>query len=209
MKKTLTILALTLSQIAFGQSVTEQLKQDTLIDKFFSDRNIESIAKLIETYDSWILYKTGEQDINSGYHSFFDELFNESNSAAELIEKVSLPKDKFDQIFQHFDSEHTLSTFWELEINRKMNQFDTISISLRLKSYSPYRSYLNELSNKEAWLKDYLKSIDAAFGIPPTLVAGIAYHHDNFDFNEIRWRLFYTIHYMTVSYKETFHKINL
>ena len=208
MKKILTILALILSQIVFGQNISKQLEEDTLIDKFFNKSDIESISKLIETYDNWILFKTGETDINSGYHLFFGVVEN-CNSTNELISKISLPKTILDTILLNFDSKHTLPTFWELEINRKMNQFDTISVSLRLNSFAPYRKYLNELSNKETFLKDYLKSIDAAYGISPSLIAGVANYHDNFDFKEIRWRLFYTIHYMTVSYKETFHKINL
>ena len=208
MKKTLTILALTLSQVVFGQSISKQLEQDALIDKFFNRSDIESISKLIETYDNWILSKTGETDVDSGYHLFFGEVDN-CKSSKEFIDKVSLPKTKLDSIFLYFDSKHTLPTFWELEINRKINQFDTISVSLRLNSFDRYRKYLNELSNKETLIKDYIKSIDAAAGISPSLVAGLGKHHDKFDFSEIRWRLFYTIHFMTVSYQVTFHKINL
>ncbi|MCD4834524.1 MAG: hypothetical protein K8R31_12060 [Bacteroidales bacterium] len=208
MKKTLTILALVLSQIVFGQSISKQLEQDTLINKFFNKSEIESISKLIESYDNWILSKTGETDINSGYHLFFGEVDN-CESSKEFIDKVSLSKTKLDSIFLYFDSKHTLPTFWELEINRKINQFDTISVSLRLNSFASYSKYLNELSDKESFIKDYLKSIDAAGGISPSLVAGLGKHHDKFDFSEIRWRLFYTIHFMTVSYQVTFHKINL
>ena len=208
MKKTLTILALTLSQIAFGQGISKQLTQDTLIDKFFNENDIESISKLIETYDNWILSKTGETDINSAYHLFFG-VVEDCKSNKELIDKVSLPKDKLDSIFSVFDSNFSLNTFWELEINRKINQFDTISVSLRINLYDRYRKYLNELSNKETFIKDYLNSTEAAGGITPSQIAGLGKFHDRFNFNDIRWRLFYSINFMTVSFKVDFHKINL
>lgn len=208
MKKNLTVLILFLSEIALGQNISKQLENDSLINKYFNKNDIESISILVESYDKFVIAETGEKEINSAYHLFFGVIEN-CNSNTEFIEKISLPKNDLDSIISVFDRNNSLTTFWELEINRRKNQLDTISISLKLNLLDKYWKYLNELAEKEPFINEYQKTIQKYNGITPTQIAWIGKNHDKFDFTETHWKLFFAIHSMTITYHETYNKISL
>jgi len=211
MKKILVILLFFIGKICAGQSsITEKLEADSLIHSYFNHYEILSIAALIEIYDVWILSETQEMNIDKAYHAFFERA-NNCNSAKDFLITFSLPKKQIDSVFSIFDRNHSVRAFWDLTVLRKNYQTNTISIIItnyRPGSYYKYLNFLKELFNDYPIMESYIESIYKSGSIPPTLVAGTAKNHHRFDFNDIRWRMFYAIHHFTITYKTDFVRIN-
>ncbi|MEE4198357.1 MAG: hypothetical protein V2I54_11990 [Bacteroidales bacterium] len=211
MKKILVIILLFTGKICAGQnSIVEQLEADSLIHRYFNHSEILSIATLIETYDAWILSETLQKDLNQAYHEFFERV-NHCYSAKELLSALSLPGKQIDSVFSVFDRNHSVRAFWELAIARESYQTDTIILVLdhyHPGSYYKYMQYLEELSLDYPHVGNYVASIRTTGTLSPSLVAGTAKNHHRFDFNEIRWRMFYAIHHLTISFRAVYSRID-
>ena len=72
-----------------------------------------------------------------------------------------------------------------------------------------YGDFLNELSRKYKPISLYVETIRAAGDIPPTLVISPALMHEKLNFKKLHCRLFYAIHFVTINYNVSYHKINL
>ena len=178
------------------------LDQDPLINKYFTKTDKKELEKIISFVDSIVYSKYPNSDMNKSYHEYFEYL-------KECTYDGGLTGIALDQEFKYFfifnlDTLLFNKIWRKYTTSQKVRTIDTTLISpenfisIELNHQGDYVKTIEYLGKEYSYFEDIHKIIMECGDIPPTAVGGFIYHHHEFDFNNIYYRLWASIFILTL-----------
>jgi len=196
MKKTLIFILTVFLSIEISAQIT--LENDTIVNKYFDKSEIKELHKLVIFFDNIVLNNCVLEDsLAICYTKYYKEIYETAILTGNIDFKLdrnklndtvdSLSKSTFNKIWKYRDFVHrkTGEHIQELQIKLQSNYFDFIIESAKVDS---------------KW-KAYYDNIMTAGDISPTLISGVLYNCEQFNFDFERERLFLAIHHLTILYR--------
>jgi hypothetical protein len=189
--------------LLLGQLTSCQVP-DNILKNVFNNRELQTIDKIIEYYDNFVISQTDEKlPIDKAYIVFLDKL----NPSVEEIGDMSLLLPDTNQRFKFFKTidKKSLSEIYNIQdsvtIYRKTDKGKTL-----IKEYKPftfslncqgkYLNLLKELSKRNAFFKNYYQNILACGDICPTNYSAILKGYNSINFNKREERLVLIVNFL-------------
>jgi hypothetical protein len=170
-------------------------KQNDLLTQVFNQTDLQTIDKIIEYYDAFVISQTSNLlSVDKAYIEFFEK----NNSILKQADGIYKLRPKQDQLLDFYKTldKNVLSEFYNIK--------DTLTIHFRgennfRKVYSPFSFDLNltgkyfdllkELSSRNDFFKKYFENIQNAGDISPVNYAMILLDYNKIDFSKKDERL--------------------
>ena len=211
MKTYLTFLVLFIGIACYGQEVVEidmQLDSDE-IESLNKDAVQELSEIVLNYYDSWILDKTGLDNVEKAYHSFYDSVL-QSEDHIQFMQMLKMNQKELDSLIVLCVEKGLFTSVWfispMLPVSEKKSY---MSHQLMYNTDALYWQFIKTESKNNKSIKDYRKKIETVGDITPIMKFSFPSTHKNYDFSKDSNRLIFAIHFITVSYEQYYKKINL
>ncbi len=180
--------------IFLGQLISCK-KSDDLLTNHFNKSEINTIEKIIQYFDDYVISQTGNQlTIDKAYTAYLEKIKSSVEKSSDLDLFLPAIDDRID--FYETLDKNILSEIYDIR--------DTLTIHFRgenepRKCYSPYSfnlnlqgkyfDFLKDLSYKNDFFKSYYETIQVAGDISPTSYSKILNEHSEIDFDNREERL--------------------
>tara|TARA_R110002051_G_scaffold199665_1_gene266486 strand:+ start:203 stop:844 length:642 start_codon:yes stop_codon:yes gene_type:complete len=171
----------------------KEMKADKLLSESFTDYELNNLAKIVDFFEDQIYKETKESDIEKRYNEFL------KNDSIRLLDKHLLfifDYKKQEKLYLNLDSIFFKSFLdvgfgYGANINEKEYEF------YNLKSYDKYGKFLEKLSQKNSYFKDYYFSTVIVNDFLSTNASyNLITNYKNYNFKDIKIRLLYSLHYI-------------
>lgn len=178
-----------------GAQAQTSLFEDTLLTRYYSERELEHLTLLVDFFDAYVVKQTSESSIQLAYEAF------NKRQAADGVIALTLPLDTIRVMFARVNLPvwNSIWKYGSMGTYRTRDSVRLIVPSLDLKLHDQYWKFLLALSETAEQLERYTKTIQSAGSLSPTL-QGL--YFDQFytykvDFTRAANRLVAAVHYLT------------
>ena len=202
-----------------GCNEKDGLKSNSTITKVFNDTEVEDLTLLLDFFENQICSIEDKplSNLNECYNSFIQSM-TKSAETGNLDIKISLNKQK--DIYRQIND----STFneiwhvgWIIEPSKKVAIKDALSPPKNKKSFADvfgnsdslsridlvpngkYSLFLKEYGNQSPVIKKYYQYLTDASTLSPGMVSSIMMNYDYYDIKDVRMKLVFAIHYLTLN----------
>jgi hypothetical protein len=202
-----------------GCTEKDELKSNSTITKVFNDTEIEDLTLLMDFFENQIcsIENKNRSNVNECYNSFIQRL-TKSAETGNLDIKISFNKQK--DIYSQIND----STFneiwhigWMIEPSKQVDIKDALAPPKDKESFEDvfgnsdtlswidlipngkYSLFLKEYGNESPVIKKYHQSLIDASTLSPGMVSSIMMNYDYYDIKDVRMKLVFAIHYLTLN----------
>ena len=189
----------------------KEMKSDKLISEFFTDIEIENLAKIVCFFESQICEEVKETNIQKAYKKL---LKLDSIRLVDDGELFMMDYKKQKKLYLSLDSVFLKSFFDKGTMDKLIgiNPEKRIKYEyLNLKVYgenglSKYISFLKKFSKENKLLEKYVESAEVSNDFPPlTGQAILIYHYNKHKVNDIKIRLIYSFHHLNINEQNNYY----
>lgn len=188
------------SYISCVSTSHKKLLKDTDVLKVFKKEEISSLSLIVDFFDSFVLQKVKNQNINKAYHEYFDSISN-SESLEDLKTGIEwTTSNDLESLIKKLKEKNHFDEIWTVTYNIDFRKKDTLSSSLELNMEGKYIKLLTLLAKKDTIIEQYINSLMTAGIISPSLIeAMLNDFYKSYDFNNELYRLIWAVHYITIT----------
>ena len=166
-----------------------------LIEKYFNHKEVQRLNQLVNDFDQHII-STYPGDLVTAWHSFFATLASLQTSS-EIKEKINLSKEEQDKMLNKVETK-TLEKIWNISLSSSRKGKKHIKLE-SLKYKSNYTRFLEDLSEENELIKNYIKNIEVAGDISPVSVSNLIQHQTELNIGDTNIRFFLAVHYLSLN----------
>ena len=192
------IICFVFTLISYGQTL-ESLRNDKLIKKHFNKKDIENLHKIMNFFDQTVKQNCDDTTlINICYQDYCDKIKSNADSGSldpgftyEIESQLlnDLDKRSFNKIWYYTES-------YRVDKGVKVYYFPrTIELSYK----SPFMNLCKDISDENPAWKFYYENYQTAGTMNSDMIEGVLSRYEKFIFSEIRERLLFAIHYLTMN----------
>ncbi|WP_066629033.1 hypothetical protein [Labilibacter marinus] len=202
MKRIILLLAIILTYSCTNNSASFSLKEDVVLNDYYTQKEIVTLEELIRYADDAMLKVTGEKDIVTAYRSYFatySAAWNEKNG--RMDSKPPIPEQEKYAFLKSLNPD-VIGSIWRFNQSHKLiydKRSDTTFVNftgittLDEVMYGSFTEYLKELGEGDEYYKEYSKSLEQMGALPAAIAIYYARNNRKFDLEVPHNRLFAAI----------------
>lgn len=174
------------------------LQSDKHLSEIFTDKELSEIDRMISYVDDMVVEKTGNRDVNEGYHQLLDKIMGDSTFLVpfEEEEKYKFLESLDSTVFNEFwyMGNHIRKAIYKDSIYEDLDNYKYLD----LKHRGRYSDYLEKIGENDAYYRSVKETLDFAAGLAPSIVASFLKKHSEFDFTIPKNRLWATVFLLAI-----------
>jgi hypothetical protein len=175
---------------------SKSLGEDSMISSIFNSNEIEHLEKVLSFFEKEICY--GENLNKDNALDCYESFFARMDKQEELgIFDIQIPFDNQLKLYEQIDSS-TFNQLWTFSWTWRLNAPDSLK-SIRFNPNGKYVDFLKTFGQENKLIGEYYTSYETAGDISPSMIMSILKMYKDYNLNDIRIRLFISIHYLTMN----------
>ena len=193
--KKVTYILIVLFLISCTPESIGSLNSDTLIKKTFNKSEIKDLQKIIDFFNNEIC-NSNYENLNECYQNYCSKRKKQVELNVEFNTNINFEKQQ--KLYSKIQN-NTFKEIWSFQKSLPIRERKDTLKYLSFNHNGKFVEFLKQYGNENKKIKNYYESFLMFRDISPSMFAGVLMEFEDYDIKDIRSKLIFAIHYLTLN----------